>query len=282
MTGYIRDFDCPEVVFTPNNEQLLIDELRRVIDPKQWDRKYNLDIGKSILTIKHKMNVAMHQGALICSIDPSQYLLFKNSDIKARELESTYALYKSSLFIMNNIDEYRLFISFFIESYTASVFSLFDVVGSLLKSLYDFTEMDSSDVSYSKSIDEYARKRQKDDFYDFLLSYKPLNKTEKDPSKTPNPRVNKPIINPLASIRHITTHRPITDVCEIPYRENLYGQISPDNVYFVINKNIIQTGITDNLYDFVNESFKVLQEFIDELYERLADKVCSTGGLPIY
>ncbi|MDQ2996625.1 MAG: hypothetical protein M3R61_06160, partial [Chloroflexota bacterium] len=211
-------------------------------------------------------------------LNPEHFTIFDEyPDIATRDVKTTYAIYKRCLFYMDDIEEYRLFLSFFIESYSAMSLSLLDVSSHLINDIYHFG-LSSDTLNFGNIIETYKQKRTCDDFYDFLMLHKANKK-----GKTQH--ANHTWIDPLAEIRHSTTHRPITDICDTVFskRKSIYAQIREQRTEFILNQDLFPAGTKDvRLSDFVKETFVGLQQFVGELYDRLSQAINRTGGLPPY
>lgn len=270
-TPPLRATDRPETVLLPQRAEALLIELRTQLPTGLHKRVIDESIQKSILSVAHKLTVAMYQAALICDIRSDYFVLFREIDrhslSDSRTLQATY---KGCSYSMSNIHEYRLFLTFFIETFAATVFSLFDVCAHLINELYGFG-LSERDISFKKVLEELKKKYadRSDAVYDLLRQYR-----TKDPTC-------RNWVEPLEGIRNRTTHRPITDICRFETQGDLYTADAPTD--FFLNQNLLPSGTTNiKLCDFVQEVFAQLEQFIDDLYEQLRLGVERTGGLPIY
>src|SRR5216683_933593 len=131
-TTSLRGIECPDHILIPANEADLLVAIEAITNRRQY-----LNIRKSILSIQHKLNVAMYQAALVCRLNPNDFTLFERfRDPASRDVKSSDISYKICTYSMSDVDEYLLALAFFIETFAATIFSLFDVSGSLINQLY--------------------------------------------------------------------------------------------------------------------------------------------------
>ncbi len=168
-TTPLRGIECPDRVLIPVNEANLIVEIENITN-----RRQNLTIRKSVLSIQHKLNVAMYQAALACRMNPNDFTLFEMfRDPASREVKSSDISYKICKYSMSDLDEYVLALTFFIETFAATIFSLFDVSGSLINQLYKLN-INEDDVSFHKALvqlQQQGRIAPNDDVFRLLCSY---------------------------------------------------------------------------------------------------------------
>lgn len=273
-TTPLRGFDLPEPLLIPTNENNLLNAIRYITSDRQY-----LNISKSILSIQHKLNIAMYQGALVHKLDPDHYTLFalfRNPD--TRDVKFTNATYKISSYSMNNLEEYLLALSFFIETFAATIFSLFDVSGSLINQLY-MLNIREDDVSFHKTLVQIQRQGRvapDDSVFRLLCSYS-LAPREVGFEST-IPLYNISWMRSMKEIRNRTTHRPITDVCDFVRRGDIYSLEIP-HTEFLLNENI---SSNKKLRDFVKEVFDGVEEFVEDFYFYLSEAVQRSSSLPIY
>lgn len=280
MTSFsLRDIDCPEKILVLQNELNLRQAISNFATARQM-RSLVQDIEKSLISIQHKLNVAMYQGGLICNLNPDHFTLFiEQPDPAKRELLVTDTLYKLCMYEMHDDHEFRLCLSFFIETFSATIFSLLDVVGHLLKDLYELS-IPAHQVSFNKMIEAFKTKRPSDKLYDFLQIYQPNS-----PVPTKPQHANEPWVDPLTKIRNITTHRLITDVCDaqLVRRSGIYNQLRSQKTQFLLDQSLFPTGTSDvELCHFVKDVFAGIQQFVEELYDRLRQAVEQSKQIPIY
>jgi hypothetical protein len=266
----LRGIDGNETVLIPNNQEPLLNKILEVADDRQ-ERVLVPEIQKSLISIGHKLNIVRYNAGLIRDLSPEDYIRFRYRHLYSGidSLSSNTSFKDRCLFTMTDIDEYRLFLTFFVETFAAASFSLFDVCGFLLRDLYQLS-LDNRRVSFAAVMNE--SRIQSSSLYHFVLNY------------LPNQTNSVPWIGPLKDIRNETTHRPITRVCRLPpdsEEGNLYSPVELKE--FILYRDFFPSRTDEvRLSDFVEECFDGLEEFVEELYDSLRQAVDDTGRLPIY
>ncbi|SRR5712692_4817279 len=276
-TTPLRGIECPDRVLTPANEASLLSLIRAITS----DRDY-LNINKSVLSIQQKLNVAMYQAALIYKLDPNHFTLFEMfREQSTRDLKFSNLNYKICSYSMGDINEYLLALTFFIDTFAATTFSLFDVSGSLLNQLYKL-KLNEDEVSFYKALKELQMQGSidvNDNVFRLLCSY---SLSPREPAySSATPLYNIAWLEPLKTIRHRTTHRPITDICDFALRGDVHSVHSGDipKTEFFLNEKLYPDK---KLRDFVKEVFDGIEEFVEDLYFYLREAVQRSTGLPIY
>lgn len=262
----LRGLNCTDTVLFPQNEDALLKEIRKVVPKNLQRRIIDESIEKILISLRHKLTVAMYQAALLCKLDPNDFTRFKIPDEKQHS-EGSYTIYKRCLYEMRDIDEYRFILSFLIETFAATAFSLFDVAGHLLNNLYGLGQ-NSDQISFHG----IQAQLQNSSLHSFLSCYT-IGNTH-----------SVPWIDTLKKIRNHTTHRPIVDVCDFKKEEraDIYAKHSHElETIFLLNDSLVSSGNPIEFCDFVKEVFDGLEEFVEELYDQLRIAVHNTGGLPV-
>lgn len=216
----LRTINCTDIVLVPLNENVLLTEIRNVANPRQ-QRTLVPSIEKSIKSVSHKLSVAMYQAALICDIKPDDFEEFERLEVLGqRPLQQSPAEYKGCVYNIEDIHHYRLLITLFVETFAAANFSLLDVIGHLINSLYDLGKTEEK-TSFHIAFEELHKRKKSnpDAVYNLLSNYR----LKIDSNGPDNPNVVS-WFNPLRKIRNRTTHQLITDVCEAQtlHRRSLY------------------------------------------------------------
>ena len=125
-TIQLKDLDCQETVLVPQRESDLRQAVTTAANPSQR-RILVIKIEESLASIRHKLTVVMYQTALVCELRPGDFASFLEAEkLAIVPPQATMADYKGCSFTMNEVSEYRLFLTFFIETFAATSFSLFD------------------------------------------------------------------------------------------------------------------------------------------------------------
>ncbi len=269
----LRGLHSKETILVPTNAEPLLAKINDVASSRQ-KRRLVKDIEKSMLSIEHKLNIVRYNAGLIQDLNTEDYLRFRHRGLYTSmgDLSANASYKERCRFTMTDIKEYRLFFTFFVETFAAAAFSLLDVCAYLLKHLYDLQFVDNKgkprNVTYVNALKE--PKLCSTAIHNFLTAYKPGESN------------SVPWIEPLKGIRNKTTHSIITDICRLsPDSENLYDP--PKQQEFLIYKEFFPAGQTDEtkLKEFVEECFDGLEEFVEKLYDELRKEVASAKALPL-
>jgi len=89
-------------------------------------------------------------------------------------------------------------------------------------------------------------------------------------------------VKPMKEIRNRTTHRPITDVCDIASRRDVYAKVYQEHpkLEFIINNNIVYPD--KNLCSFAREVFNGVEEFVEDFFFFLTEAIQRSENLPIW
>jgi hypothetical protein len=225
-----------------------------------------------MISIEHKLNIVRYNAGLIQGLSEDDYLRFRHFHLLDADALSVDVSYKDRCrFTMTDIKEYRLFFTFFVETFAAASFSLLDVCAYLLKAIYDlqFTDNNGRErrVSFVNALKE--TNLQSRAIYNFLIAYKPGEAN------------SVPWIQPLKKIRNKTTHSIITDICRLPPDSgNLYDP--PQLQQFLIYEEFFPNETDETkLKEFVEGCFEGLESFVEELYDKLYQEVKGTRALPL-
>lgn len=269
-TIQLKDLDCQETVLVPQMEPDLRQAVTTAANPSQR-RILVAKVEESLASIRHKLTVVMYQTALVCELKPDDFANFVEAEkLSILPPQATVATYKGCSFTINEVSEYRLFLTLFIETFAATSFSLFDVCGHLLNDLYDLQIAPDKTSFYDVYQKLKKRNYSKDSQISRLLSQYDLNDSH-----------CVDWFKPLKEIRNRTTHRPITGICDFSRRGPIYATVS-DSHEFLLNREIYPSGSPDvRLCDFAQQVFDGLQDFVETFYEELIAIVQDTGSLPI-
>jgi len=276
-TTRLRGIECPDRILIPMHQSTLLDAIKNITTKRQF-----MDVHKSILSIQHKLNIAMYQAALICQLKPEDFKSFEGYRDAAKRVEHLSKIdYKICSYTMGDSDEYLLILSFLIETLASTVFSLLDVCGSLINQLY-MLNIKEKEVSFYVAMQQIQKQGTidtNDVVYRLLYSYYSTPDQTDYASKA-----LKEItwVKPMKEIRNRTTHRPITDVCDFDERRDIYAGIhqEPSRPEFFINDTIIYPN--KKLCNFAKEVFDGVEEFVEDFYASLEEAVQRSDHLPIY
>lgn len=255
-------------IIVPDGAESLLVSIKSVANNRQ-NRVLVPAVEKSVTSIEHKLNIACYNAGLILDMKEEDFLRFRYHIMVAdvRDVQSVDVSYKNRcLFTLTELKEYLLFLTFFLETFAAASFSLFDVCGHLLNELYGL-QLNVSDASFFKVVNEHRIKASGLD--SFLSSYTPGEANIKD------------WITPLKKVRNVSTHRSITDICRFPPDDgNLYNP--PKRPDFLMHDTLFPKFADDkHLKEFVEECFDGLEEFTVNLFRELRLETERHNSLPL-
>lgn len=239
-------------------------------------RRLRKSIQKSVVSIQHKLNIIRYNAGLIHYMIEKDYLRLAYrhlySSVELANIDSTTMYQDRCMYFMQNDAEYRMFLTFFLESFAAASFSLFDVCAHLLDDLFSLELPRPRGVDYAAALRQSKLKDGYGDLHAFLCRYSPGQTDRVD------------WVKPLNEVRNRTTHRPITDVWRVP-RPSEDGNPFDDSIAiqeFVLYEDIFEGACTDKrLKKFVENCFDGIEHFVEELYARLTAEIKASPSLPL-
>ena len=265
-----------QTIIIPQNSNTFLQEVDNIALQNRAAHRRAKPIQNSVISIQHKLNVVRYNAGLIQNLDERDYLRFINLYLfpEVQNFVSSATFANRCTFEMTSDAEYRMFLTFFMESFAAAAFSLLDVVAHLLKEIYDLQfvnrQGNSINVTFINTLKE-SKIVGNSNLHSFLLKYKP---------GTTN---SVSWIKSLKEIRNRTTHRPITDVCRLPRPSsdgNLYED-HPDVNEFLLYDDVFDSTTNEPLKAYVEKCFDGLEEFVEDLYDLLSREIRTSGSLPI-
>lgn len=247
---------------------------------KTADRARLKKIESEVNSIQHKLNVIRYHAGLIQTLSESDYDKFRSGVYEPKKF--SYAHYQDRcIFSMNTEPEYALFLTLFIETLAAGSFSLFDICAHLLTDLFDLplpratsSGYGTIDVSYKNVLQENTLKIDFRPLYDFLYRYRA---TSQSGNASPD---QVSWIDPLEAIRHQITHEPITDIIDWHKRTGIYN--TDETIEFLIHDRFFKRQTKgDELKSFAEKCFDGIEEFVDELFQKLIVEVNKSEFVPI-
>ncbi len=217
-----------------------------------------------LFTIDHKLNVARYSAGLVQAMRPEDYARHYSA-LTARKRKParwhTIAEYpKRCVYYAYDWDQYALGLLFFVETFAAAAFSLYDTCGALLKEIYNLP-LNLDRVSFFNAIIELEPLAP--NMYNFLSQY----------------RLSAPVcfswFKLLKELRNHTTHLEITDVVM------LNAPTPPHLPQILLRREPIGSPTDLVLNAFIGECFVGIEEFVSQLYDRLAQQVEAEGDLPL-
>lgn len=275
MTVSPRLLTDPTLVIEPTNEKDFITTLDSVANPRQKTLLVE-DIKQSVISARHKLNIVMYQAALLSEINTDDFHRLKvAADENRLPMSTSHVEYKGCSYDLRDFYHYRLMLSFFVESFAAANFSLFDVIGRLVNDLYS---LGKTRTSYKGAVEDL--KKRKGSNPDAVMQLLHRHHAGLNDPHMPT------WLLPLEELRNRTTHRLITDICYIRSEMPLYPESAKSAAAFYLNRNLFSTpsgsAPTDVLLSqFAEQVFIDIQSFIEELYDLLRQAIVHQGSLPL-
>lgn len=230
-----------------------------------------------IYSIDHKLNVARYSAGLIRAMRPEDYgRLSLTLSIGCTTVEYP----QRCVYYVNDLDQYELSLLFFIESFAAAAFSLFDSCGHLLVGIYNLslpreTQSDPKKSGSTKTIKLEANFINAFNdlnglgamkMYQFLHKYQPGHSE------------SLLWVGPLKKLRNHTTHAEVTDIVE------LATSIPLQSHAIRLRRERLEpfdAGLDIELNKFVEKCFDGLEEFVEQLYDKVHRQVGAERDLPL-
>ncbi|MCB0172370.1 MAG: hypothetical protein KDJ97_17630 [Anaerolineae bacterium] len=263
-------------IIIPNNANSFLNTVQATLPPAGTGRRLGQDVNHAVISVEHKLNTVRFMAGLIQNIDEAAFSEFERHLLQSQSgiphlgtpQQSTHTRFlERAEFTMYDLKEYRLFLMFFLEAFSAGATGLLDNCAFILERLFSL-QMQEKDITFIRVLDQSKIKNS--NLYGFLKKYKE------------NESNNEPWVNPLKQIRNRTSHRPITEVCGLMENERtLYS--SPPPVEFVLNQEMFPPNTSPserNLKSFVESCFHGLVDFVEEFYISLSQEIQSSGTLP--
>jgi hypothetical protein len=259
--------DTPHPIIYVESEQIFWDEVRKYTHERH-DRDLRQNIRGTIESVRHKLNIVRYSAGLIQTLSEDDYAELKTPLFPSRPQVSTAKYQDRCTFEMHNQNEYRLFLTLFVENFSAASFSLFDVCGYLIRHMFS-QPTNVTKINYWNSVELIQGYPTT---YEFLCRYKTTYK-----NVTPLNQVSW--IDPLNELRNRMTHRPITDIFHENRSKSIY---SPTIESFLLDRAIFGNQQQDEeLKAFVKTCFDGLEDFVSQLYECLIFEIQIAQAVPI-
>ena len=235
---------------------------------ERHDRDLRRNIRGTVESVRHKLNIVRYNAGLIQTLCENDYAAFKTPLFPDMHRVSKAVYQNRCTFEMHDQNEYRLFLTLFVENFSAASFSLFDVCGYLIRYMFH-QPTHGTRINYWNSVDLIQGYPA---IYDFLCRYKTTYQNNIPPNQ-----VNW--IDPLNELRNRMTHRPITDI----FRENRSGSVyDPTMESFMLDGAIFGHQRQDEeLKAFAKTCFEGLEDFVCQLYEHLVVEIQTAQTVPI-
>jgi len=232
-------------------------------------RDLRQNIKGTIESVRHKLNIVRYSAGLIQTLSEDDYAEFKTPLFPSKLKISTAKYQDRCTFEMHNQNEYRLFLTLFVENFSAASFSLFDVCGYLIRYLVS-ESTDGTQIAYWNSVDLVKGYPQ---LYKFLCKYKTTYKNTPPPNQVD-------WIDPLNKLRNHMTHRPITEIFHEKSPNNkIYNQTIES---FLLDRTIFGNQQKDEeLKAFVKTCFDGIEDFVSQFYEHLINEIQAVQAVPI-
>lgn len=259
--------DTPHPIIYVESAQDFWNEVKQHTHERH-DRDLRRNIRATIESVRHKLNIVRYSAGLIQTLSEDDYAELMIPLFPGVTHISRAQYQNRCTFEMHNQNEYRLFLTLFVENFSAASFSLFDVCGYLIR--YMFRQpTNGTRINYWNSIDLIQGYPS---LHSFLCQYKTTYQGVSPPNQVS-------WIDPLNELRNQLTHRPITDIFHENRSQTVYN---PTIESFLLNRAIFGNHQQDEeLKAFVKTCFDGLEDFVSQLYEYLIVEIQTVQTVPI-
>lgn len=215
-----------------------------------------------IFSIDHKLNVARYSAGLVRAARPDDYGLHYNASTLGNKYSSQIEYPGRCIYYANDWEQYALSLLFFIDSFAAAAFSLYDSSGQLLKEIYNLP-LKPEKTNFFLATEEMKTKSPQ--FYsNFFALY-----------RTDETSLCKDWFKLLKKLRNHMTHSEVTDIV------HLETPTLPHHQEIVLKKDSVGSSDDLVLKQFIEDCFYGLEEYVEQLYEKLAQQVENEKALPL-
>jgi hypothetical protein len=158
-------------------------------------------------------------------------------------------------------EQYALSLLFFIESFAAAAFSLFDSSGHLLREMYNLP-IALDKINFHEATNEL--KSQAPNLYSKFLAQYRLDEA-----------ACKTWFKLLKELRNHTTHAEVTDIVKLD------TPMPPHTHEILLCGKSINSANDHVLKTFIEDCFNELEVYVEQIYDKLAQQVEAEKALPL-
>jgi hypothetical protein len=214
-----------------------------------------------IYSIDHKLNVARYSAGLVRAVRPDDYGGHYYAKASGGCYSSQTEYPGCCAYYANDWEQYVLSLLFFIDTFSAAAFSLFDSSGQLLREIYNLS-LTPDKANFFLATNEM--KTLSPYFYSKYFAQYRIDETScKDWFKL------------LKELRNHMTHAEVTDIVRLdtptpPHAHEIY-----------LRKDSIGSPNDLVLKQFIEDCFNGLEEYVEQLYDKLAQQAENEKSLPL-
>jgi len=214
-----------------------------------------------IYSIDQKLNATRYSAGLLRSVQPDDYGKHYNSSVSGGHSSQTEYVGRC-VYYAKDWEQYALSLLFFIDTFSAAAFSLFDNSGHLIKELYNLP-ITPDRVNFYEVTNEIKTKSP--NFYTKFFAQYRLDEAS----------MCKDWFKFLKKLRNHMTHVEVTDIVRLdtPMRPH------PQEIF--LRKDPISSPNDLVLKQFVEDCFNGLEEYVEQLYDKLAQQAENENSLPL-
>ena len=213
-----------------------------------------------IFSINHKLNIARYSAGLVRAAHPRDYGGHYYASSPGGYLSQTEYPGRC-IYYAKDWEQYALSLLFFIDTFAAAAFSLFDCSGHLLREIYNLS-LAPDKASFFEATT--LMKTQSPNFYTkFFAQYRKEEATCKGWFKL------------LKELRNHMTHSEVTDIVRLD------TPTPPHNNEIYLRKDSIGAPNDLVLKQFIEDCFNGLEEYVEQLYDKLAQQTEIEKSLPL-
>jgi hypothetical protein len=238
--------------------QPFLDQLKTVTLNTTIERKIKA-IEPYTYSIDHKINVARYSAGLVKAIQPDDFGKHLNAASVNGSHSSQAEYVGRCIYYAHNWEQYALSLLFFIDTFAAAAFSLFDISGHLLKEIYNLSVDQASFFKVSKELELLSP-----NLYNKFLAHYILEEA-----------VCEEWFTHLKKLRNHMTHAEVMDIVK------LESPMPPHMQIILLKKEVIGSSTDIELKQFIENCFDGLEKYMEKFYEILAKQAIAENLLPI-
>jgi hypothetical protein len=212
-------------------------------------------------SIDHKLNVARYSAGMVRAVRPDDYGGHYYANANGGRYLSQTEYPGRCAYYAEDWEQYVLSLLFFIDTFSAAAFSLFDSSGQILREIYNLS-LTPDKASFYLATNEM--KTQSPQFYSKFFAQYRLDEAS-----------CKGWFKLLKELRNHMTHAEVTDIVRLD------TPTPPHEHEIFLRKDCIGSPNDLVLKLFIEECFDGLEEYVEQLYDTLAQQAENEKSLPL-